>query len=174
MPIPAGVAGWLVPVRRNEATGNWIVKVVSVVPNATDTILSASNEYATPPGEGMQYFMATIHAEYIGVGSDTLRPNWYFNALGDATKVFYETGCGNYSTTTPDALPVVEVIPGAMLNGNICWEIDSRDAPTLKMRFERNIQYQGEDYLQTVWYDLSPSSPWHTAPTPAFGSGGSN
>ena len=39
-----------------------------------------------PPEEGTQYFMATIRAEYIGDGSDTLY-GWDLEAAGDATKV---------------------------------------------------------------------------------------
>ena len=138
-----------------------------------------------PPGEGTQYFMATIHAKYIGDGSDTLY-GWDLETAGDVTKVIYEAGCGDYSLTIPDELPRTEVLTGGVIEGNVCWEIDSSDASTLKMRTRETIVIDGESYTLDLWYDLSPSSPWHTeyvAPTPVptptvtpdpFRSGGSN
>ena len=152
----------------------WAVEVVSVVPNATDMILATSrNERSTPtpPEPGKQYFMATIRAEHIGVGggsSDTL--TWEdLDAVGDATHVVYEAGCGDQDTTIPNTLPEVEVIRGGVVEGTVCWEIDARDAPTLKMRFDGQISYVVNNLFPqrtTVWYELSPSSPWHTVPTP--------
>ncbi len=117
--------------------------------------------------------MATVKAKYIGTGSDTLY-DWDLEAAGDSTKVVYEAGCGDYSLTIPDELPSTEVLTGGVIEGNVCWEIDSRDAPTLKMRTTESIVIEGESYTLDLWYDLSTSSPWHAeyvpptpVPTPA-------
>ena len=172
---PAGRTEWEVgaQVFEIQVQRNWAVQVVSVVPNATDMILAASrNERSTPtpPEPGKQYFMATIRAEHIGVGggsSDTL--TWEdLDAVGDATHVVYEADCGDQDTTIPDALPEVEVIRGGVVEGAVCWEIDSRDAPTLKMRFDGQVSFtievvnilipQRRATERTIWYELSPSS----------------
>ena len=153
-----------------EVQRGWALRVVSVVPNATDMLLQAwrtEGEMHTPPEEGKQYFMATIRAKHIGTGSDGLA-TWDLDAAGDATNRIYEAGCGDSPTTTiPNSLPgifdSVEVLRGGVVEGAVCWEIDSRDAPTLKMRF--NYQFRvtwgallsGQSYHSPVWYELSPA-----------------
>lgn len=156
-----------------EVQRGWALRVVSVVPNATDLILAASRSEGrtpTPPEEGKQYFTATISAKYIGAGSDALTMR-DLDAAGDATNIVYEAGCGDRyfnPTTIPNALPAntldqVEVLPGGTIEGVVCWEIDSRDAPTLKMRFDNQFlivwgsALSGQAYYFPVWYDLSPS-----------------
>ena len=159
---------------RGEVRRGWALRVVSVVPNATDLILAASRSEGrtpTPPEEGKQYFTATISAKYIGAGSGALTMR-DLDAAGDATNIVYEGGCGNpfiNPTTIPNALPAnildqeVEVLPGGTIEGVVCWEIDSLDAPTLKMRFDYQFRIvwgsalSGQAYYFPVWYDLSPS-----------------
>ena len=158
---------------RGEVRRGWSLRVVSVVPNATDLILAASRSEGrtpTPPEEGKQYFTATISAKYIGAGSNALTMR-DLDAAGDATNIVYEAGCGDRyfnPTTIPNALPAntldqVEVLPGGTIEGVVCWEIDSRDAPTLKMRFDYQFRIvwgsalSGQAYYFPVWYDLSPS-----------------
>lgn len=178
-PVPVGVEYPPLSAQSSiESTGGvevrrgWAVQVVSVVPNATDMLLARwRSEGLTPdpPEEGKQYFMATIRGKYIGEGSDGLDTG-DFDAGGDATKRVYEAGCGDrFTTTIPNAFPSrfgeVEVLPGGVIEGAICWEIDSRDAPALKMRLDEQfyiargglgtpeIYYR---HSHTVWYELSP------------------
>lgn len=165
-PVPTGIEYRLdLNPEEYDVRSNWAVQVLSVVPNATEMVLRASTSEwhtPTPPEQGTQYFMATIRAEYIGTGSDSLN-TWDLDAIGDATKTFYDAGCGYL--TIPNALPEVEVIRGGVVEGAVCWRIDSQDAPTLKMRFDSQVGAAGYASL-TVWYELSPSSPWHIVPTP--------
>ena len=175
-PIPTGIEyrreRWLPPA---EWRNGWDIHVVSAVPNATDLILSVTRAtlpegwpMPDPPEQGTQYFMAKVHAKYIGAGSDSLN-GFDLEAVGDATKIVYEAGCGDYFLTVPDELPTVELLSGGVIEGNVCWEIDSRDATTLKMRTRETIVIEGQSYNLDLWYDLFPSSPWHTEyvpPTP--------
>ena len=172
-PVPTGIEYRLdLDQEEYDVRRNWAVRVVSVVPNATDMILAAlTSEWGiwgtpTPPEQGRQYFLATIRAEYLGPESDRLS-RWELDVIGDATKTFYDAKCGDYPTisnTLPRALPIEEVIRGGVVEGAVCWEIDSQDAPTLKIRFESQVW--AEYASLTVWYELSPSSPWHIVPTP--------
>lgn len=156
----------------SEVRRGWVIEVISVVPNATDMVLTASTREQsiygtpTPPEEGKQYFIATIRGKYIGGGSDGLDTG-DFDAAGDATNRIYEAGCGDrFTTTIPNALPGivdrVEVLRGGVIEGAVCWEIDSRDAPTLKMRFDYQFYViwgallRGQGYRARVWYELSP------------------
>ncbi len=121
-PIPRGSSAKLY--------GNWEVRVVNVIPNATSQVL-AENRFNDPPAPGKQFFIATLEATYRGPGSSHFDGRYRLRALGPSGVSYstFEDSCG----VIPDRLPDPEVFTGGTIRGNVCWQVTASDAGALLM-----------------------------------------
>lgn len=108
----------------------WQIKVVNVIPDATDIILK-ENMFNKQPKPGDQFFIATVEAKYTGSDSATFDGRFRLRAVGPSS-VGYST-FENRPGVIPNPLPSSEVFTGGVISGNIGWEIKSSDANTLVM-----------------------------------------
>lgn len=121
-PIPKGESARLF--------GDWDVRVVAVIPNATDLVLR-ENMFNDPPKPGYQFFIATVEATYRGQGSARFDGSFRLRALGPANVSYstFEDSCG----VIPDEISDREVFTGGTIRGNVCWQVLSTDAGNLLM-----------------------------------------
>jgi hypothetical protein len=111
----------------------WSVKIVSILPDATQRILTwdSSNN---PPKRGRQFYMVNFQAKRTGKKPGYLHATFYMHAVG-AGGVGYsidKDSCG--SIPDPD-LEVDDplVFHNTTIKGNICWQVRSTDAGKLLM-----------------------------------------
>jgi len=121
-PIPLGQSALIY--------GNWEIRVVDVIPNATDLVLQ-ENRFNTPPKPGYQFFIATVEATYRGQGSARFDGTYRLRAVGPANVSYstFDDDCG----VIPNAISDTEVFTGGTIRGNVCWQVRSSDAAALLM-----------------------------------------
>jgi putative cell wall-binding protein len=108
----------------------WVLTVLDSDPDATDRVL-AENQFNDPPAEGQQFFMARVRLTYEGAGTDRAG-DFRLRSVGHAGAIAYSTfedSCG----VIPDRVSSREVHTGGTIEGNVCWEVRSADAPTLTL-----------------------------------------
>lgn len=111
----------------------WKVKVISALPNATSRILSWDRDN-NPPRPGKQFYMVTIQAKRTGKKPGYLHAGFYMRAVGPAGREYttFDNSCG--SIPDPDLeTDDPRMFHSTTVNGNICWEVLSSDAPNLLM-----------------------------------------
>ncbi len=140
-PIPLGETAVLY--------GNWEVRVVGVIPNATELVLR-ENMFNDPPAPGHQFFLATVEATYRGQGSARFDGSFRLRAVGPANVSYstFEHSCG----VIPDEISDREVFTGGTIRGNVCWEVLSSDAANLLMY---DYPFWAERYV-TTFFRLTP------------------
>jgi hypothetical protein len=121
-PISRGSAGQL--------PDGWVVLVLSITSNATETVL-AENQLNEPPPPGEQFMLARIQATYTGPGSARFSGRFRLRAMGQSGVSYstFENGC----RVIPDEIPDAEVPTGGTIGGNVCWSIRSSDVSSLLM-----------------------------------------
>ena len=140
-PVPIGKVANL--------NGNWEVRVVTTVPDATEAIL-AENQFKDPPEPEHQYFMVTVEAAYQGLESDEFDGSFRLRAVGASSVAYstFENSCG----VIPNQLPDPELFPGGTIEGNVCWDILSSDASSLVM-YDDPFESSGR-----TWFALQPGT----------------
>ena len=145
-PVPVG---WPRIVRWSNDV--WEVTLIDRFPNAWPQII-AKNSYNDPPAHGTQFYMVTLDLKNIGPNkihfSDrSLRTvgaavGWLYTPYGDSCGVIPNS---HYW----DVLPTFEA------ELNVCWQVASKDLPTLTMFWE------GKEILgeEEVWFS------WAAIPT---------
>jgi len=113
-----------------DLADSWQIKVISVVPDATNIVLR-ENQFNNPPAAGNQFFLARVSAKYMGTGSGTFNGGLRLKAVGSSS-VSYST-YENSPGVIPDPIPMSEVFSGGSIEGNIGWEVKSSDANALVM-----------------------------------------
>lgn len=115
----------------SKITGGWLVEILTVSPNATDAVL-AEYENNDSPYPGNQYFIATIKVTNLtGKKGDFLA--YSFGAQGASGVAYdYKNRCG---LIVPSEFNGLDIANGESRIGNLCWEIDSRDADSLKISY---------------------------------------
>lgn len=119
--------------------GDWRLRVAGFTPDAIDQVL-AENQFNDPPGEGNQFFIATVEATYIGTESSTFWIEMSLKAVGDSNVAYeaFEASCG----VVPDDIDNSgETFPGGTITGNVCWNIQSSDAASLVMIAEESFTF---------------------------------
>jgi hypothetical protein len=140
----------------------WQIAVMSVIPDATNTVLN-ENQFNAQPKPGNQFFLARIQAKYTGSGSDTFSGSYRLRAVGPSS-VGYTT-YGNSAGVIPDPLPDSEVFSGGVVEGNIGWEIKSSDASALVM-YDNPISFgDNKDRVYMALYDQGSTYPATFKPT---------
>ena len=120
--------------------GSWRLRVSGVTPDATGQVM-AENEFNEPPGEGNQFFIASVEATYTGTDSSTFWLDMTLKAVGEASVAYepFDATCG----VIPDDLnDTGETFPGGTVTGNVCWNIESSDATSLVMVAEESFSFE--------------------------------
>ncbi|HOT07520.1 MAG TPA: hypothetical protein PLI05_03505 [Methanotrichaceae archaeon] len=120
-PVPLGT-----PV---DLVDGWEIRVIRVIPNATEMVMT-TDPGNDPPRPGYQYFIASIEGRYHGSASSILDPGLRLRALG-RSEIPYRSF--DRLVAIPDPLPRTESFSGALVTGNVCWEVRSSDADLLVM-----------------------------------------
>lgn len=117
------------PFGASAALGDgWTLRVVEVIPNATDAVL-AENQFNEPPEQGKQFFIVRVAMTFTGTGSDDVSAGLRLRLVGDSAVAYttYNDSCG----VVPDRLPDTEVFTGGTVEGNLCWSVKSSDVGSL-------------------------------------------
>ena len=128
---------------------HWEITVLSVQPDATSDVLG-ENPYNDPPAEVNQFYMVTVRAKYLGLGSQTFS-GIELKTVGDLGVVYrdYEDGCG----VIPDELDDYrELFTNGATEGNKCWEISTSDAESLMLLVDSFVSFDD----QRFWFALEP------------------
>ncbi len=122
--------------------GDWTLKVVDVVPDATDQVM-AENQFNEPPAEGRQFFVVTValtnNSEKPASPSSVVG----FSAVG-ASAVAYESSEDRYGVI-PGELPSSEIFPGGTTEGALCWSVRPDDVESLVMYTDSYVTFDEED-----------------------------
>lgn len=113
--------------------GDYEITVLSVIPDAADTIL-AHNQFNSDPAPGTLFFLARVQVTYVGETSGTPWLELSLNAVGrnpDAPYSEFEHSCGEI----PESGSVIstELFTGGKIEYNICWAIDQADVGILML-----------------------------------------
>jgi hypothetical protein len=129
-PLPGQSRTVPVPYGQPHDDGPWQIQVLGTAPHATAGVLSF-NEFNDPPAPGRQFYLVRVRATYTsGSGSESFDAD-RLDAIG-ASAVQYDpdiNDCG----VIPDSVPDNTLYPGGSVEGNVCWQIKSADAPSLEM-----------------------------------------
>lgn len=140
---PAGTFANPVPVG-DEVTlpGDWTVKVVDVVPDGTEQVMS-ENQFNDPPAEGRQFFLVRLAMTNNSSAPSSYRSVARFSAVGKSAVAYesFDAYCG----VVPEELPDAEVFPGGSIEGYVCWSIDSGDADSLVMFADSSVTFDQDD-----------------------------
>jgi hemolysin type calcium-binding protein len=110
--------------------GDWKVRVVSTIPDATALVL-AENQFNDPPAPGKQFFIVRVQATYVGTGADSFDGTFRLRAVGPSAVSYnaFDDTCG----VIPEEISDSDVFPGGTIEGNVCWQVQSPDAASLVM-----------------------------------------
>ena len=131
--------------------GDYTLTVVDVMSDATDIVL-AENQFNEPPGEGRQYFIATVDVTYNGESSGTPFAELNFQAVGDSAVSYttFDNMCG----VVPNGLfdTASELFPNGSVEINVCWSVSSEDVESLLLYVESFLDFNSDP----VFYSLDP------------------
>lgn len=145
-PVDLGITGSRdVPIALGEYAdmGDWLVRVLSVNPDAVDELL-AGDGFLDPPGDGNVYFLIEMEGIYQGTGSASMWQSFFFNAVGDSNVEYdeFESDCGFIEGGLSQQ---GEVFPGGQVTGFECFEVSAADADTLTLYLDGLFSVRGED-----------------------------
>lgn len=126
-------------VGRVSQVGSWRLRVVSVIPDATEIVMT-ENEFNDPPGEGEQFYLVTIEATYNGDASGSFWADMTLKSVGESAVAYepFDSDCG---IITDDINNSGETFPGGTITGDVCWTIESTDAESLIMIAEESFTF---------------------------------
>lgn len=124
----------------------WRMSVVSSLPDG-DAEIAAENQFNDAPASGRQFFIVRVRATFTGEGSSGFDGGFRLLAVGDGGNVYstFEDSCG----VVPDALSSAETFSGGTIEGNICFEVRSTDAPSLRV-FDSEQERPSRPYFRAV------------------------
>lgn len=140
--VPPG--NWLNPYRLGTAAtlaGGWRVKVNSATIDATSEVEAVvdpeTGDHANPaPPAGAQYTLVNVSLTYEGSGGYPSDVDSFLNALsqlgaeGEVSGLYPPDFC---EPPQPDADSGGQLVTGQTVTGNLCYEIASGDASTLRL-----------------------------------------
>jgi hypothetical protein len=117
----------------SKILGGWLIEILSYTPNATDAVL-AEDEMNDLPNPGNQFFIATIKVTNLtGKRGNFIASD--IKAQGAIGNVYdHSNTCG---PLLPNRFWGLDIPNGGNEVGNLCWEIDSRDADSLVVLYSR-------------------------------------
>lgn len=113
--------------------------------------IKAENQFNDPPEPGTQFYMVTLKAKNVGPSKAGLHTS-YLRTVGTAVGWVY-TPFGDSCGVIPNDL-YREVLPTFETEINVCWQVASKDLPTLMMFWE-SLGLPGE---HDVWFSLGGDS----------------
>ncbi len=139
-----------VPIGEAAAVGPWTLKVIEVIPDATQLVLD-ENQFNEPPEEGRQFYMARLDATFEGEESSTFWIDVSLKAVGDSSVAYegFDGSCGVIPDPIDDA---GETFPGGSISGNVCWSVWSEDVGSLVMIAEETFTFDDTRVL----FSLTP------------------
>jgi hypothetical protein len=141
---PAGSRGDPIPLQETVAIGDWEVRVLGSIDDATDQVL-VENQFNEPPSEGNQFVVVEIEATYVGTDSSMFTLDTTIGAVGNAAVGYgSEDTCGVIPNELDD---FSEVFPGGVISGNVCWEVPTSDVGGLVMSLEEAFSFD-----EVVWF----------------------
>lgn len=124
------------PIGKGAEIGDWTVVVIGVTPDADD-VIAAAYEFNEPPADGRQYVLIRLKATYHGDD-----PGTFWN---DTISTFYGDPGNTYESATvvvPDEMADArEAQPGAVIEGNIVFEVPSREVEEGMLAVEETISF---------------------------------
>ncbi len=116
------------------AIGDWLVRLVSAVPDAADQLL-ADDDFLDPPAAGNVFFLVKLEGTYVGEASAAMWGEFLFNAVGSSNVEYDEFGasCGFIDGGLSNQ---GEAFPGGSVSGYQCFEVSAEDADTLTIYLE--------------------------------------
>jgi hypothetical protein len=109
-----------IPVGQEAQVGDWTVKVVDAVLDATQ-LVTDENMFNDPPESGSQYVLVTIEATYTGEESSTFWVEMMYKFVGSKGNTF-DSGM----VVAPDSiLDDGEVFSGGTVAGNLAFVVES-------------------------------------------------
>lgn len=137
-----------VPIGVSVRIGDWVLRVDSVVPNATQQV-RATNQFNSPPAQGRQFYMVRVSTLYDGKKDrGSLLLSKTFQVVG-ASNVAYDSSddCG----VLPDELDTTkDVYQGGTISGNLCWSVTTGDVSSLVLRVDQAFSLEDT----TEWFAL--------------------
>jgi len=131
---PVGTRDNPTPLGESAVIGDYTVRVVDVVPDATDLVL-AENQFNDPPAAGTQFFLVGLEVTYTG--SETGQPGFDLTAqaVGDRAVAYspFDASCG---VVPDDQFAASELFPGGTTQFNVCWAVETSDEASLLMFVE--------------------------------------
>lgn len=144
-----------VPICATLTTGDgWEITVLSTTPDGTAQVMAA-NQFDSTPVYGDQFFIATVQAKRTGTTAAIFAATSVLRSVGRTTDRDYST-FNNYCGVVPDKFLTTEPFPGEVVQGNVCWAVDSRDAPSLEMYYDPGPQL---DQYQFGYPPIAASRP---------------
>ncbi len=140
-----------VPLGKPFAIGaGWQLTVVSAIPDDTQTPLAGNN---TAPPAGAQDFLASVKATYTGGGSASVG-DVNLDAIG-VDNYTYDAAAYSCGIILPS--PALErsqpLFSGQSVTGNVCWQVASNDAASLKLDAHTS-RVVGSGFTQSTWFAL--------------------
>ena len=125
--------------------GEWEIRVIDTTPNATEIVLE-ENQFNDPPVEGNQFFITRIEATYVGDESGDFWIDTSLKAVDDGGVVYegMDARCGVIPDNITDR---GEAFPGATIEGNTCWSVNSEMTDSLLMIAEETFCWDGNRYF---------------------------
>jgi len=125
-PWPAGTAV--------KVAGNWELSIVSVIPDATKSVL-AFHSVNKVPEDGYQYFLVTLRFTNVGTEPNEFRPDFRLRLMGSSMVPYDQYySCGviprNVASGGWDVLST-RAYPGGAIEGNLCWRVKSSEVASL-------------------------------------------
>jgi hypothetical protein len=113
-----------IPVGQEAQVGDWRIKVVGAVLDATKTVTD-ENMFNNAPEPGSQYVLVSIEATYTGEESSTFWAELMYKFVGSKGNTF-DSGM----VVAPDSLlEEGEVFSGGTISGNLVFVADSAQVP---------------------------------------------
>jgi len=148
------------PVRFRYAAAvgeGWRLRVLGVTRNATRRV-RAVYSYNEAPEAGGQDYLVRVAATYVGGGSSTFSDlNGRLKAMGRHQAIYESFGsaCGGKLPSPDLSHSYTKVFSGHTVSGNICFQIASNDARSLRLFVAGPLSLRTLTRGRQVWFALS-------------------
>jgi hypothetical protein len=138
----AGTRANPIPSGESATIDDWEIRVIGTTPDANQAVAD-QNQFNDPPVEGNQFFIARIEATYVGEESGDFWIDISLTAVDDGGVVYEgsDSRCGVIPDNITDR---GEAFPGATIEGNTCWSVQSEGVNSLLMIAEPIFSWDGD------------------------------
>jgi len=126
-PWPAGTAV--------KVVGNWELTIVSVIRDATKSVLAFNPLANKVPEDGYQYVQVGLRFTNVGTEPNAFQPDFRLRLIGSSMvpyDQFYSCGVIPRNVATGGwNLLSTRAYPGGTIEGNLCWKVKSSEVASL-------------------------------------------